>query len=95
MTKSSTNETQKAPTSHAITANGIAGKGSEMATQLPEKRPLVVQENTEPNWVVKKAQVETAQQFKPLEDDHIEQMIEELLDYGSIELCSVVPTQAL
>ncbi|OWM86757.1 ethylene-responsive transcription factor ERF003-like [Punica granatum] len=28
--------------------------------------------------------------FKPLEDDHIEQMIEELLDYGSIELCSSV-----
>ncbi|KAK4365784.1 hypothetical protein RND71_013664 [Anisodus tanguticus] len=29
---------------------------------------------------------------KPLEDDHIEQMIEELLDYGSIELCSNVPS---
>ncbi|OMO74195.1 hypothetical protein COLO4_26658 [Corchorus olitorius] len=29
------------------------------------------------------------QQFIPLEDDHIDQMIEELLDYGSIELCSV------
>ncbi|KAK4858394.1 hypothetical protein QYF36_015699 [Acer negundo] len=27
------------------------------------------------------------QQFQALEDDHIEQMIEELLDYGSIELC--------
>ncbi|XP_031266398.1 ethylene-responsive transcription factor ERF003-like [Pistacia vera] len=27
------------------------------------------------------------QQFKSLEDDHIEQMIQELLDYGSIELC--------
>lgn len=32
---------------------------------------------------------ESAQQFKALEDDHIEQMIEELLDYGSIELSSV------
>jgi hypothetical protein len=32
------------------------------------------------------------QQFKPLEDDHIEQMIEELLYYGSIEVCNVVPT---
>ena len=33
------------------------------------------------------------QQFKPLEDDHIEQMIEELLYYGYIELCpgTVVP----
>ncbi|GFP82769.1 ethylene-responsive transcription factor erf003 [Phtheirospermum japonicum] len=30
------------------------------------------------------------QQFKSLEDDHIEQMIEELLDYSSVELCSVM-----
>lgn len=30
------------------------------------------------------------QQFKSLEDHHIEQMIEELLDYGSIELSSVL-----
>ncbi|KAE8687472.1 ERF003 protein [Hibiscus syriacus] len=45
---------------------------------------------TEGNWVLKNAQVETnQQQFKPLEEDHIEQMIEELLDYGSIELCNV------
>ncbi|KAL2318041.1 hypothetical protein Fmac_031917 [Flemingia macrophylla] len=29
-------------------------------------------------------------QFKPLEEDHIEQMIEELLDYGSIELCPLI-----
>ncbi|KAG2241855.1 hypothetical protein Bca52824_096300 [Brassica carinata] len=35
------------------------------------------------------------QSFKPLEEDHIEQMIEELLHYGSIELCSVLPTQSL
>ncbi|KAG4946880.1 hypothetical protein JHK82_042949 [Glycine max] len=33
--------------------------------------------------------------FKPLEEDHIEQMIEELLHYGSIELCSVIPPHAL
>ncbi|KAH6755184.1 Integrase-type DNA-binding superfamily protein [Perilla frutescens var. hirtella] len=30
------------------------------------------------------------QEFKSVEDDHIEQMIQELLDYGSIELCSVL-----
>ncbi|MCD9638963.1 hypothetical protein HAX54_023186 [Datura stramonium] len=35
-------------------------------------------------------QAESTQQFKSLEDHHIEQMIEELLDYGSIELCSVL-----
>lgn len=44
------------------------------------------------SWVIKKEQVEEAetQQFKPLEDDHIEQMIEELLDYGSLELSSSI-----
>lgn len=35
-------------------------------------------------------QAASTQQFKSLEDHHIEQMIEELLDYGSIELCSVL-----
>ncbi|KAL4304281.1 hypothetical protein GQ457_10G002850 [Hibiscus cannabinus] len=33
---------------------------------------------------VKETETATQQQFKPLEEDHIEQMIEELLDYGSI-----------
>lgn len=51
-------------------------------------------------WSVEKRQVagvpENTQEFIPLEDDHIEQMIEELLDYGSIEVCgSVVPPQSL
>ncbi|CAA2952783.1 ethylene-responsive transcription factor ERF003-like [Olea europaea var. sylvestris] len=32
----------------------------------------------------------SGQELKALEDDHIEQMIEELFDYGSIELCSVM-----
>lgn len=32
----------------------------------------------------------STEEFKTLEDHHIEQMIEELLDYGSIELCSVL-----
>ncbi|KAF2287261.1 hypothetical protein GH714_039467 [Hevea brasiliensis] len=67
----------------------------ELGTRLPEKCPLQVQE-TEANWVVKKVQVDSIQQqFKPLEEHHIEQMIEELLDYGSLELCSTVPFQPL
>ncbi|KAF5931589.1 hypothetical protein HYC85_027760, partial [Camellia sinensis] len=59
---------------------GIVKKEGEMGTGLWAK------------WVVNEGdQVESsAQQFKALEDDHIEQMIEELLDCGSIELCSVV-----
>ncbi|XP_074375675.1 ethylene-responsive transcription factor ERF003 [Apium graveolens] len=35
-------------------------------------------------------QGENVQQFTSLEDDHIEQMIQELLHYGSVELCSVM-----
>ncbi|KAJ0089703.1 ethylene-responsive transcription factor ERF003-like [Pistacia vera] len=98
MTKSSPNEPQKAPVSHVIKTNDIAGRGSEVGSRLLEKSPLSVQESSEssePNWFVKKVQVESSQQFKPLEDDHIEQMIQELLDYGSVELCSVVPPQSL
>ncbi|KAK8505412.1 hypothetical protein V6N13_045850 [Hibiscus sabdariffa] len=78
----------KAPTPDVIDNIGIAGRDSGMGVRLQEKRPLP---ETEANWVVKKPQVETIQQFnfKPLEEDHIEQMIEELLHYGSIELCDV------
>ncbi|KAK9281383.1 hypothetical protein L1049_004283 [Liquidambar formosana] len=70
-------QSQEAYSPHVAAGNGIAGK-------LPEKRP-------EANWVVEDGQMGSTQQFGTLEDDHIEQMIEELLDTGSIELCSVVP----
>ncbi|KDP33540.1 hypothetical protein JCGZ_07111 [Jatropha curcas] len=79
---------QKAPTSfHNTTStttptNGIAIKNEEMGTLLQEKCPL-------------QFQVDNTQQFKPLEDHHIEQMIEELIDYGSIEICSTVSHQPL
>ncbi|KAJ9184072.1 hypothetical protein P3X46_007852 [Hevea brasiliensis] len=91
---------QKGPTLHTnttttTTTKGIVIKSEELGTRLPEKCPLQVQE-TEANWVVKKVQVDSIQQqFKPLEEHHIEQMIEELLDYGSLELCSTVPFQPL
>ncbi|KAK8509349.1 hypothetical protein V6N13_062398 [Hibiscus sabdariffa] len=75
---------------HVIGNTGIAGRDSGMAVGLQEKRPLPVQE-TEANWVVKKPHAETSQQFnfKSVEEDHIEQMIQELLHAGSIELCNV------
>ncbi|GMI81999.1 ethylene and salt inducible 3 [Hibiscus trionum] len=38
------------------------------------------------------SQAGSEEQFIPLEDDHVEQMIEELLHYGSIELCPVGST---
>ncbi|KAK9280230.1 hypothetical protein L1049_013917 [Liquidambar formosana] len=94
MTKPSLHEPQQAPSSQVFAANGIAGKTNEMGMWPPEKRAMVAQQ-PEANWVMKKVQVESTQQFKPLEDDHIQQMIEELLDYGSIELCSVVAPQTM
>lgn len=94
MTKPSLQEPQNPPMPHANTAGCTAGKPTEMGSRLPDKT-LENEQETEANWVVKKVQAENTQQFKPLEDDHIEQMIQELLHYGSIELCSVVPPQAL
>ncbi|KAK8485215.1 hypothetical protein V6N13_003445 [Hibiscus sabdariffa] len=46
------------------------------------------QRQPENKWDGVESPVGSEQQFIPLEDDDIDQMIEELLDYGSIELCS-------
>ncbi|KAF5456788.1 ethylene-responsive transcription factor ERF003-like [Juglans microcarpa x Juglans regia] len=96
MTKSSLQEPQKAALPPANTSSFPAGNHFEIGTRSPDKT-LVAEQETEINWVIKKVKVENQnpQQFKPLEDDHIEQMIQELVHYGSIELCSVVPPQAL
>ncbi|KAJ1376574.1 DNA-binding domain superfamily [Sesbania bispinosa] len=83
---------------NVISTTNIPMKSGETdAMMLPQKRQQVKEEQeSEGNWVFKKVKVESShQQFMPLEEDHIEQMIEELLHYGSIELCSVIPPQAL
>ncbi|WRX26988.1 AP2/ERF domain - like 10 [Theobroma cacao] len=68
---------------HALApTSGIAQSIGEMdCRRQPENK-----------WDGEESQVGSEQQFIPLEDDHIDQMIEELLDYGSIELCSVTST---
>ncbi|KAF8407212.1 hypothetical protein HHK36_006339 [Tetracentron sinense] len=93
MTKPVVKEPQKAPSSGGFSGNGVNGKNNEMGVRSSVKRMVPQQQET--NWVVKKVQIESTQQFKSLEDDHIEQMIEELLYYGSVELCSVLPSQPL
>ncbi|KAF8041772.1 hypothetical protein BT93_A0390 [Corymbia citriodora subsp. variegata] len=66
--------------------------GDQRAGGRSEERPTVVQWH-EMNWDSDEGQGDNSvQQFRPLEDDHIEQMIEELLDYGSIELCPAIQT---
>ncbi|KAF5741766.1 hypothetical protein HS088_TW10G00772 [Tripterygium wilfordii] len=63
------------------TSDGIAGRIAELGSEWQETK-----------WVggeVSELGInQQQQQFKALEDDHIEQMIEELLDYGSMEFSS-------
>ncbi|KAK4274477.1 hypothetical protein QN277_017688 [Acacia crassicarpa] len=73
-------------------SSSLKSRGTNI-TMLGEKKAKEEAEESEAKWGVKKVKVESGEQFKPLEEDHIEQMIEELLDYGSIELCSVMPPQ--
>ncbi|KAF8400555.1 hypothetical protein HHK36_013854 [Tetracentron sinense] len=91
MTNPMANEPQKAPSSMVVSGNSNAVKTEEVGVLSSVNKP--VPQLPEMNWVSKKAQIESTLQFKPLEDDHIEQMIEELLDSGSVELCSVFPPQ--
>ncbi|CAI0444201.1 unnamed protein product [Linum tenue] len=69
----------------------------QQASKPPAATYANARVKTESNWVgvnCKNVQVESNQQlFKPLEDHQIEQMIEELLHYGSIELCSSASPQ--
>ncbi|XP_014504131.1 protein PPLZ02 isoform X1 [Vigna radiata var. radiata] len=74
----------------------LSVKSEQTHQVLPHKREEEDQDS-EANRGVKMARtVESLPlQFKPLEEDHIEQMIEELLDYGSVELSSVFSPQAI
>ncbi|KAL6985197.1 hypothetical protein U1Q18_018575 [Sarracenia purpurea var. burkii] len=87
---------RRVPAPEVGAADRVVGNGGEMGGWWPEKKPMVGPPTPqEVSWAAKKVQVESSQQFKLLEDDHIEQMIEELLDYGSIELCPVLPTHSM
>ncbi|KAI3823535.1 hypothetical protein L1987_04974 [Smallanthus sonchifolius] len=62
------------------------GFGSTHVTESEsslETKPTVVMQHQQPHYQNHQQQV-----FEKLEDCHIEQMIEELLHYGSIEFCS-------
>ncbi|KAL2982601.1 hypothetical protein AAZX31_13G350200 [Glycine max] len=79
MSKQKQSQTEPHQGSSSDSGNAIAGTSSD---------------NTGFRWPEEEAQVEVPpaqqQQFQPvLQDDHIEQMIQELLDYGSMELSFV------
>lgn len=102
-TRSSLPEPQRATsTSPNVVSTSTSSSSSVKSSQthvtmLGQKRAKEEEEEeSEATWVVKKVKVESGEQFMPLQEsisaplqeDHIEQMIEELLYYGSIELCS-------
>lgn len=66
----------------------------KMAKKMPIREPNAAEQsscsNREDCIYGENVQTGSGQELKALEDDHIEQMIEELLDYGSLELCSVM-----
>ncbi|KAG8643748.1 ethylene-responsive transcription factor ERF003 [Manihot esculenta] len=80
--KNATKQTHEPEYTPFDSSNGIAGKSVESCSSWPEGK-----------WVGEENEVgNSQQQDKELEDHHIEQMIEELLDYGSMEFCSVAST---
>lgn len=68
--------------------SGIADGGIVHETRLPPPENVASAAN---NWAMVKKVHNHVEVEPPLEDVHIEQMIEELLHYGSIELCSALP----
>jgi len=81
-------ESQKEAEGSSSSGNAVAGtSGDTTGFRWAEKRHEEVQWVGEEHGEVGDAE---QQQFQPvLEDDHIEQMIQELLDYGSMELSCV------
>ncbi|CAK7336278.1 unnamed protein product [Dovyalis caffra] len=82
--KNATKQSRQASCTTFHPSHGIAGKTVETVSKWPEG-----------NWVGEESKVENGdhqQRFKSLEDHHIEQMIQELLDCGSMEFCSVGST---
>lgn len=71
--------------------NAVAGTSVDTKSfRWAEKRHEEVQWVEEYHVEVGEGEAEQQQQFQPvLEDDHIEQMIQELLDYGSMEFSCV------
>ncbi|PIN03451.1 hypothetical protein CDL12_24027 [Handroanthus impetiginosus] len=64
-------------------------KKSVLINKVDEKVVASSDKKNDQTWGNNYVVCENGEKFKCLEDDHIEQMIEELLDYSSVELCSV------
>lgn len=72
----------------SVTSSCIVENSGFSGFDWSEKREYGGVQWGDGNWVGEAGvQVENHDFIQPLEEDHIEQMIEELLDYGDIELC--------
>lgn len=70
------------PLPHAVVGSGVASSAVEEIGPAAEQGPCAA------DWMVRSVKMESEfGELKLLEDDHIEQMIEELLYYGSMEFC--------
>lgn len=95
VTKNSAMQAQQRMPGPQFSGPGSGGGGTKFGESSPwspeygspklPKGPMLP--SSEPNWGIKveNVQLEPQLQYTPLEEDHIEQMIEELL-YGSIEI---------
>lgn len=100
MTKTSSQEQKRAKNATNVQESVINSYKMKQQMLVPKPSVLLSHHHEEAKTVnlgiIRKVEdqvLEGIPQFvKPLEDDHIEQMIEELLDYGSIELCANVPS---
>jgi len=86
LASSESQRTASVPNATSISQpKSLSVKSDQTHQVLPHKRAEEDQESEAMARTVESVPL----QFKPLEEDHIEQMIEELLDYGSVELSSV------
>ncbi|KVI06068.1 ethylene-responsive transcription factor ERF003-like [Cynara cardunculus var. scolymus] len=76
-------------TSLEMAKKSMVGNNQESQQQSPTGEFMENRGNCG-NMVNWEGKMENMQHYKSPEDEHIEQMIEELLDYGTIELCSVL-----
>lgn len=94
MTKPVKNEPERAASSSAISSTScITTNSNDMGVYTSKRQPTYQNQELnwgemEWNWSSKKVKIEDQQEYSSLEEDHIEQMIEELLNSGPVQLCS-------
>ncbi|KAL5698834.1 hypothetical protein ACHQM5_029817 [Ranunculus cassubicifolius] len=75
--------------SASSSTSGISGNSDEMGVYSTGSQCQEINWGAvESNWNTKKVKIENTTPYNSLEEDHIEQMIQELLNSGPVQLCS-------